>query len=76
MPVALFEQQIIYKISKLTPIEKQTVYEFVDFLLNKQARQPTVRKAALLDISVWDEQAIEAIEEAQEQINAWNPPVF
>jgi hypothetical protein len=73
---AVFEQQIMQKIGQLTPVQKQTVYEFVDFLLSKQAQQPAARRAALLQVSVWDEQAIQEIQAAQQRINAWQPPGF
>jgi len=75
MPTALLEQQLMEKIGQLSPLQKQTVYDFVDFLLSKPL--PTaMQKSALATISVWDESAIQTIVAAQQEINEWTLPTF
>lgn len=76
MQAAILDQEIIEKLGQLTPAQKQTVGEFIDFLLSRQSQQPDARQAALLDVSVWDEQAIQKIEAVQQEINAWQLPAL
>lgn len=75
MSIAMVEEQIVEKISLLDPIQKKTVYDFVNFLLSQQA-QPVQDASALLNVSVWEDEAIEAVEEAQRTINLWQPESY
>lgn len=77
MQTAILEEQIVYKIGLLDPIQKQTVYSFIDFLLSEQSVKPSsVQQASLLQVSVWEEEALAQIEETQQRINAWQPQTF
>jgi hypothetical protein len=76
MEAATFEQEIIEKFGQLTSVQKQTVREFIDFLLSKQATRPDAHQLALLNVSIWDEQAIQKIEAVQQEINEWKLAVF
>ena len=75
MSTAMVEEQIFEKISLLDPIQKKTVYDFVNFLLSQQT-QTGQDTSALLNVSVWEEEAIEAVEEAQRAINLWQPESY
>lgn len=72
MSTAMVEEQIVEKISLLDPIQKKTVYDFVNFLLSQQT-QTDQDASALLNVSVWEDEAIEAVEEAQRALNLWQP---
>lgn len=74
--IVTMDQQIVQKVVRLDPIQKQTVSSFIDFLLSRQVESPSARKSALLEISVWDDQAIAAIQDAEQKINAWTLPTF
>lgn len=59
MQTAMLEEQIVHKIGLLDPIQKQTVYSFIDFLLREQPTKPaTVQQSSLLQVSVWEEEAL------------------
>ena len=75
MSTAMVEEQIFEKISLLDPSQKKTVYDFVNFLLSQQT-QTGQDTSALLNVSVWEEEAIEAVEEAQRAINLWQPESY
>ena len=75
MSTAMVEEQIVEKISLLDPSQKKTVYDFVNFLLSQQT-QTGQDTSALLNVSVWEEEAIEAVEEAQRAINLWQPESY
>lgn len=77
MQTAILEEQIVHKIGLLDPIQKQTVYSFIDFLLSGQPTKPaTDQQSSLLQVSVWEEEALAQIEETQQQMNAWQPQTF
>ena len=68
------EQQIVNKIHLLNPLQMQTVSAFLDFLLSKQTDSKSL--AALLNISTWDTQSLQEIENAAKSINQWQPETF
>lgn len=59
------------KINLLTPSEKETVYNFIDFLLSKNHTKKKDKKS-LLNVSVWNDKDIEVIEEARKELNVWS----
>ena len=80
---------ITEKLNLLPPMQKQTVYEFIDFLLNKnhigQAAENITtiendsieeKRSGLLDISVWSEEDIEVIYQGQKEMNKWSITEF
>ncbi len=75
MSTTMVEEQIVEKISLLDPIQKKTVYDFVNFLLSQQT-QTGQDTSALLNVSIWEEEAIEAVEEVQRAINLWQPESY
>ncbi|MFN8446388.1 MAG: hypothetical protein U0175_36695 [Caldilineaceae bacterium] len=71
MQTILLDQQIQQKLLWLTPEQKQTIYDFINFLLSTKSTRPELKKSDLLTISVWSEEDIQEIEKVQKQINAW-----
>jgi hypothetical protein len=60
-------QQVYHKLELLDPLQRETVSEFIDFLLSKQPVAPSEKKAILLQTSVWSEDSLQQIEEVQEE---------
>lgn len=76
MQTILLDQQIQQKLLWLTPEQKQTIYDFINFLLSTKSAPPELKKSDLLKISVWSEEDIQEIERVQKQINSWTLPAF
>ena len=74
MSSPITNRQLEEKIELLQPSQKQRVYELVLSLLGQSAADSTARKHLLLETSVWSEQDIRPIEEAQQDVNAWRIP--
>lgn len=71
MPDITSNHNMTEKINLLTPSQKQTLYDFIDFLLSKNHTEKKDKKS-LLSVSVWDDRDIEAIEEARKELNLWS----
>ena len=69
-------QQLYEKFELLDSHQRETVYEFIDFLLNKQRIKHSEKKALLLRTSVWSEGSVKQIENVQKDINSWKLPTF
>ena len=69
-------QQLSQKCELLDPIQRETVAEFVDFLLARHQKASADKQAILLRTSVWEEESLRKILEAQQAVNTWKPPVF
>lgn len=76
MQQTISKQQLLEKIDHLNPFLQQTVSTFIDGLLRTQTTIAKRDKSRLLAISVWSDEDIQPIEEAQGRINAWQLPVF
>ncbi len=76
MQTILLDQQIQQKLLWLTPEQKQTIYDFINFLLSTKPTQSELKKSDLLKISVWSDEDIQEIEKVQKQINTWTLPAF
>jgi len=70
------KEQLWEKVNRLHPFLQQTVVMFIDSLLKTQTLVNKRDKSRLLNLSVWREEDIQQIEEAQNRINAWQLPVF
>ena len=68
--------QLSKKCELLDPIQRETVAEFVDFLLARHQKTSSDKKAILLRTSVWEEESLQKILEAQQAVNTWKPSVF
>ena len=69
-------EKIYEKCGLLDPLQRETVSEFIDFLLSKHPVCRHDKKSLLLQTSVWNNEDIQAIEEAQKDINAWRLPTL
>lgn len=68
-------QQLTEKIALLDPPQRETVYRFISSILSKrQTRDIDATKQLLLETSVWNEEDVRQIHEAQEDVNAWRIP--
>ena len=76
MQEIISKEQLWEKVNRLPPFLQQTVVIFVDSLLKTQTLVNKRDKRRLLTLSVWCEEDIQPIEEAQNRINAWQLPVF
>jgi hypothetical protein len=72
----LTQQQLYHKVKLLDLRQRETVSEFIDFLLSKRPLATPDKKTLLLRTSVWDEESIKRIEDVQKEINTWNMPTF
>lgn len=70
------DQQLLEKVTLLDQMQKQTVYEFIEFLLSRQPNQPKSKKKQLLKTSIWSEKEIAVIEEARRDLNTWKLPTL
>lgn len=64
------------KLDLLNAFQQQTVVAFIDSLLKAQTVVEKRDKRSLLNLSIWTEQDLQQIEEAQDRINAWQIPAF
>ncbi|MEL7122880.1 MAG: hypothetical protein AAFO07_25760 [Bacteroidota bacterium] len=68
-------KDLIIKINQLEPLARKELFDFLDFLLFKQRKEELGNKEEyqndLLEVSVWSEDDIKDIEEAQKQMKTW-----
>ena len=76
MPQMITEHQLSKKLERLSPFQRASVEEFIEFLLSKQVHADEPEKSLLLHVSVWNDDDIRRIEQAQREINAWQLPTF
>lgn len=67
---------LVEKCGQLNPLERQTVGEFIDFLLSKHTLSRGNAQQALLDVSVWSEDDVTSIERVQQDMAQWQIPTF
>jgi hypothetical protein len=72
----LTQQQLYHKVELLDLQQRETVSEFIDFLLSKRPLPTPDKKTVLLQTSVWNEESIKRIEDVQKEINTWKMPTF
>ena len=76
MQQSISKEQLWAKLDLLNAFQQQTVVAYIDSLLKTQTAVDKRDKSRLLTLSVWTEQDLQPIEEAQARINAWQLPVF
>lgn len=75
MQSAITIEQLAEKFELLSPSQKRALYEFVDSLLRRDGANGSAgSKALLLETSVWSEQDVRRIREAQQDLDAWRIP--
>lgn len=70
----LSREQLWEKLSQLDPFQQQSVANFIDSLLDLKTSTTRRDKRELLSLSVWTDEDIAQIQEAQDRINVWNLP--
>jgi flagellar biosynthesis regulator FlaF len=70
MQQLISKEQLWEKIDQLNPTLQQIVVRFIDSLLKTQTTVNKRDRSSLLKVSVWSEEDIQRIEEAQDRINA------
>lgn len=63
-------------LEQLNLFQQQTVLAFIDSLANTQPTVGKRDKSQLLNLSIWTEEDIQSIQEAQDRINAWQLPTY
>jgi hypothetical protein len=76
MQQIISKKQLWEKLSQLNPRLQQAVIAFIDSLLKTQTTASQRDKCGLLTLSVWSDEDVQRIEEAQDRINAWQLPVY
>ena len=74
MQYGITREQLWEKLGQLDPFQQQSVADFVEFLLRSRTSAGKRSKKELLALSVWTDEDIAQIQEAQDRINAWNFP--
>ena len=67
MQQAISKDQLWTKLEQLNPFQQQTVMALIDSLLSTQTVIQQRDKASLLNLSVWTEEDLQLIEEAQDR---------
>lgn len=68
-------KQIWKQFGQLSPSQQKEVAIFIESLLTSEPPKVKRDRRPLLQLSVWSEDDIARIEEAQDRINAWNIPM-
>ena len=69
-------EHIWKKLELLSGWQQQMVLGLIDSLAQVQSTVGKRDKARLLSLSIWSEEDIQRIEEAQEKVNKWPLPQF
>ena len=66
------------KMQRMTPAQQREVIDFAEFLISRKVQQVqvSVRRERLLNVSVWSDSDIEAINRATAEVNKWNLPNY
>lgn len=66
------------KMQRMTPAQQREVIDFAEFIISRKKRtsKGSMRKERLLNISVWSDSDIEAIDQATTEVNKWNLPNY
>jgi hypothetical protein len=68
--------EISVKMQRMTRAQQREVVDFAEFLLSrkKYLAKDLIRRERLLNVSVWSDCDIEAINRATTEVNKWNLP--
>ena len=67
-------EQLSDKIELLDPPQRETVYQFVSFILSQKHTRDAAAKELLLETSIWSRGDVQQVLEAQADLNAWRIP--
>ena len=69
---AISAEAILRELEILPEQAKKEVYDFIEFLSHKRkARKKKIDKKHLLEVSCWNDEDINAVEDAGKEINKW-----
>lgn len=74
MQQTISREHLWNKLDLLDPLQQEAVVALIDSLLEAQPVAGKRDKRRLLALSVWTEQDIQQIEDAQDWINEWQLP--
>jgi hypothetical protein len=66
------------KMQRMTPAQQREVIDFAEFIISRKKRimKSARRNERLLNVSVWSDSDIEAIDKATTEVNKWNLPNY
>lgn len=76
MQQSISKERLVEMFDLLSPFQQRTVFTFIDSLLMVRTDQKKRDKSSLLQLSAWDDDDIQEIEDAQKRINEWQIPDF
>jgi len=70
--------ELSVKMQRMTPAQQREVIDFAEFLLSRKNHpaKDSIRRERLLNVSVWSDGDIEAINRATTEVNKWNLPNY
>lgn len=69
-------EDITLKLADLSYVARKEIYDFMNFLLQRQKKKKKPIREKLLHVSVWKENDIKAIENAGKALSGWNIEKF
>lgn len=69
-------EDITLKLGDLSYIARKEIYDFMNFLLQRQKKKKRPAREKLLHVSVWKENDLKAIEDAGKALSRWNIEKF
>jgi len=76
MSKVINSNQLYEKFDLLSTLQKETVYKFIEFLISKNTIESEKKKSILLKTSVWSQEDIKYIEDAQKDLSRWTINTF
>ena len=75
MQQIMTREQLWEQFGRLDLSQQKKVAAFIESILTPEMRNTGRDKRSLLTLSVWNEEDIAQIQDAQDRINAWRVPV-
>jgi hypothetical protein len=75
MTPVISKEQLWNKIEMLDRVQQETVVAFIDSLIETRSVEKPDRRRLLM-VSVWTEEDIQQIKDAQDRLNEWQLPTF
>jgi len=69
-------EEITLKLADLSFAARKEIYDFMNFLLQRQKKKKKPAREKLLRVSVWKESDLKAIENAGRSLSGWNIEKF
>lgn len=69
-------EEITLKLADLSFVARKEIYDYMNFLLQKQKKKKKTTREKLLHVSVWKDNELKAIENAGRSLSGWNIEKF